>query len=236
VPDIFDNPYGKLKVKDRSGHNKPHHLPLSPTSVQEKGALLVLLDLDPSKEKDISSFATNVILPAKAGLLVLDGAPVTAKPKLEEAAAVDSVAGVREGNGAVAIRVFRADGCNDQKPLLALKADRDGLKFDAARYTIYHYRGAPQTLKERHVRVGLLFLAARCASAREFSNLLTRAKAARIQQSGDAHTWTVEARVGDVTLEASRNLDKREILYRRVNAQDLKFLPLSVNGEPIKLE
>lgn len=236
VPDIFDNPYGKLKVKDRSGHNKPHHVPLSPTAVQEKGTLLVLLDLDPAKEKDIASFATNVILPAKADLLVIDGAPVSVRHPVEEAAAVGSVLGVREGSAAVAIRVFHADACGGQKPLLALKADREGLKYDAARYVVYHYRGASQILPERHIRIGLLFLAARCASAAEFSTLLARAKAARIEESADAHTWTVKARAGDTTLEASRNLDKRQILYRRVNGQDVKFLPLAVNGEAIRLE
>src|ERR1019366_1521255 len=32
VPDTLDEPYGKSKKPDRSGHSKPFHLPLHPTT------------------------------------------------------------------------------------------------------------------------------------------------------------------------------------------------------------
>ena len=76
APDAIDHPYGKLKSKDRSGHLKPVHAPLNAASVQHKGALLTLLDLDPSALAETGSFATNVVVPAGADALVLDGKPV----------------------------------------------------------------------------------------------------------------------------------------------------------------
>ncbi len=111
VPDVFDEPYGKARRKDRSGHSKPVHLPLHPTTVQEKGALLVMLDLDLSKE-DAEKIATNVILPAEA----------------DEIRQTGSVTGVREGKAAVAIRILAAGA----------ELKKDGLKWKSARLALYH--------------------------------------------------------------------------------------------------
>jgi hypothetical protein len=56
-----------------------------------------------------------------------------------------------------------------------------------------------------------------------------------VEESGDSHVWQVKARAGGTLLEAARDLDKRRILYRRVNGRDMQFAPLSVNGEAITL-
>jgi hypothetical protein len=231
VPDTTDQPYGKLRIKGSDGHMKPVHQPLHPTIVQEKGALLVLLDLDPSKAGTVESFATNLILPAKADQLTLDGKICSGLEEFSQGARKDSVVGVREGNTGVAIRLFKLDGCAGKEAVAALKADRNGLKYGAARLALYHHRGAPTALKDAHIRVGLLIVAAPCADEAAFKDLLKRVGAARIEEKGAKGSWEVAARIGDLTLEAGRDLDHRTTLYRRVNGQDVKSPVFSINGE-----
>jgi hypothetical protein len=166
VPDTTDQPYGKLKSKDRSGHNKPTHLPLHPRIVQEKGMLRAVLNLD----KLTPEVALNIVLPAKADRIVLDGEVIQANQPFEKTGGPASVVGVREGNHAVAIRIFHADGT---QPRFVLQADREGLRWGAARYTVY-----PRS-QDKRVRIGILMVAGGCASDREFANLIRRARDAR---------------------------------------------------------
>jgi hypothetical protein len=231
VPDTTDQPYGKVRIKGSDGHMKPVHQPLHPTIVQEKGALLVLLDLDPSKAGMVESLATNILLPAKVDRLTLDGKVCPSDEEFSQAAHKDSVVGVREGNTGVAIRVFKLDGCAGKEALAALKADKNGLKYGAARLAVYHHRGAPTALKDVHIRVGFLILVEPCADEAAFKDLLKRVGAARIEEKGAKGSWDVAACIGDLTLEAGRDLDHRATLYRRVNGQDVKSPMFSINGE-----
>jgi len=166
VPDATDQPYGKLKSKDRSGHNKPKHFALHPTIVEDKGTLTAVLNLDKSAE----GVATNIILPAKADRIMLNGESVRADQPFSKAGGPDAVIGVREGNAGVAIRIFHADG---EKPGFVLQADREGLRWGAARYTVYHH------LRDRRIRVGLVIMAAKCTSDRELAELMRKARNAK---------------------------------------------------------
>ena len=233
MPDVFDEPYGKHKTKDRSGHDKPTHLPLNATAVQDSGAVLALLDLDAAKAAETASLATNVLLPARADALVLDGNSVSAGAPFAMPARADGVVGVREGKAGVAVRVFRADGCAGQEPTLVLQADQVGLEGGAARLTAYHYRGPERKLEDAHVRVGLLFLAGRCEGEKEFADLLERARRARITDADERGTWTVKAELGDLTLEARRDLRKGRIVSRRVNGHEVEASCLAVNGDDL---
>ena len=96
VPDKQDNPYGKIKSKDRSGHNKPTHISPHATSVQDHGAMLTLLDLDASREGVVESFATNIVLPSDADSIALDGQPVDAKAPFKTEASAKSVVVIRQ--------------------------------------------------------------------------------------------------------------------------------------------
>jgi hypothetical protein len=165
APDATDQPYGKLKSKDRSGHNKPTHLALHPQIVQEKGMLRAVLNLD----KLTPEVATNIVLPAKADRIVLDGEVIQADQPFEKAGGPTSVVGIREGNAGVAIRIFHADGA---EPKFVLKADAEGLRWGAARYTVYHHASG-------RARVGLLIVAGGCASDRDLANLIRRARDAK---------------------------------------------------------
>ena len=97
APDAIDQPYGKLKFQDRSGHGKPVHAPLNAISVQEKGTALVLLDLDPSALAETASFATNIVFPAGADQILLDGEPVSMAAPFEKPAGFGSAVGIRAG-------------------------------------------------------------------------------------------------------------------------------------------
>jgi hypothetical protein len=231
--DNLDNPYGKIRLKESSGHNKPYHLTSGLTAVQEKGALLALFDLNPRKVTAAATLATEVLLPAGAETISLDGNRFEAGVQGEKAARLNSVIGVREGKTGVAIRVFAADGCAGQEPVLALKADEDGLRNGAVRLAIYHYRGAPARMQEAHIRTGLLILVERCGNETAFNALVKRAGEASLVEHIDGSAWQATAHIGGavpLTLEAARNLEKGTALFRRVNGHDLRSPALAVNG------
>ena len=231
APDIIDHPYGKLKSKDRSGHLKPVHAPLNAASVQHKGALLTLLDLDPSALAETGSFATNVVVPAGADALVLDGKPVKVSKGMALAARPDSVLGVRVGNAGVAIRFFQASGIGRQPAKFVFQADEAGLAEGAARLTAYHYQGARLKLDDSHVFAGLLFLVERCPDQAAFRGLLKRAAAVKIESDVDGLIWSVSARGEGPALEVRRNIQTREVLSRRAGGKEVESRVLTVNGE-----
>jgi hypothetical protein len=231
VPDIFDEPYGKRRTKDRTGHDKPTHLALNATAVQYEGVMLALLDLDASKAPATASLATNVILPAQADAIVVEGAKVAAKEPFERVLKHDSVVGVREGRTGVAIRFVHADAVQEQAPAYRLKVDDAGLKLGAARLIVYHYKGPEKKLEDKHIKVGVLILAGRCEGEPAFAALLRQAREAAIEQTADGSAWKVSARVGERMLEAARDLKKTRLLYQRVDGQEMIAPVFSINGE-----
>jgi hypothetical protein len=233
VPDTFDAPYGIIKVVQSNGEDKQVHASLNPTIVQDHGSMLVLLDLDPNGQGSIGSFATNVILPSQAAEVTLDGKTVSTAAVFQTPAAVGSVVGLKAGNSAVAVRLFRADGAGGQQPNVVLKMDATGAKYNAARFVVYHYSGAAETLPDKHVRVGLLLFVGAVSSDADFTALVDAAKQAPIQDDGGTTNWNVSATVGGTTLAAGRNLSKRTIMYRTVNGQAVTAEHLSVNGSLI---
>ena len=231
APDTSDQPYGRLKSPDRSGHGKPYHLALNAASVQEKGAMLVLLDLDPSTQPPAPSLATNVVLPARGTSLWLDMDRVAAAAPFERAAEIGSVIGVRAGGAGLAVRVLSAEGARGRPPEVVLKADPAGLAEGVARLAIYHYRGSEAKIEETHVRVALLLFAEKCGTEAALAALMRRAKETRVEERQDGNVWSVSARSGDLRLEAARDRNTRDIIYRRVNGAGLASFVLNVNGK-----
>ena len=233
VPDKQDNPYGKLKSKDRSGHSKPTHIPPHATSVQDHGAVLSLFDLDASHEGEISSLATNLVLPSNADAILLDGRPVDVSAAFSKAASSKSTVAVREGNTIAVLRLFEGG----EHASFLLQGEKEGLKYNAIRYTAYHYRGEPKKLSEKHVRVGLLAYVTTCTSDKQCAEAIERVKSARIESHGDAHIWNVRAEVGKTELTAARDLDQHKILSRQVNGKPFGAQSaLSINGKPVELQ
>lgn len=233
APDITDAPYGRRKFRDRSGHGKPVHAPLNAVSVQDRGRLLVLLDLDPSKLDATGSFATNVVLPARADQLLLDGKPRAARAPFEAAGRVGSTAALRAGQAAVAVRIFAADGAAGQEPRVVLQADPDGLSYGAVRLTVYHYRGPEAKLTDEHVRVGLLFEVAHCDSVTALKELAARVAAAPVEHSRQGQVWAASALLGGVRLEGARDMAAKRPAYRRVDGKAVPARVLNVNGKDL---
>ena len=236
IPDASDDPYGQ--DKDQFGRPRLHHVPLHPVTVQDKGDLLVLLDLDPTEAaspKGVQKgLVTNVILPAAADGLYLDGKKVTLERNLETEVKKDAVIGVREGRAGVAIRILSADGVS--KPAsMALRADAEGLALGAARLAVYHTRDAVPN-RQDHVRAAFLVLAARCATDGDFDALQARAASAKIVEHREAERWAVQASVGSTVLEAARDLAKDRPATRRVNGYAIQAVPLSINDKEVRLE
>ena len=231
TPETDDAPYGHVKTKDRTGHSKANHLPLGPTCVQDKGTLLALLDVSLAKAGTTETVATNVLLPAFADTITLDGKPVRADKPFEISARVGSVVGVREGRSGVAIRLFAADGVGGDSVGVVLKTDTDGLQYGgAARLVVYHYKGAARKWGNESFKVGILMVATPCTDDAALAALVRRVGTAPVTQK-DGPTWEVSATVGETTLTAARDTVKHKVVARRVKGVDLPAFPiLSVNG------
>jgi hypothetical protein len=213
------------------GVDTNNHLPMRPTNVQSKGDMLALLDLNPSGISGGSSvLETNVILPAGATQIVLDGATVSTAKPFKLSASSKSVVGVLSGTSCAAMRIYRADSVGGYAPIWVLQADQVSLMDGVARFTVYHYQGANKVFTETHAKVGILFKAASCPTASDFTNLMQTVKDANTGETLNGNTWTTGVTSGGTLLETQRDLGTGAINYRRVNGIDMTFDRLSVNG------
>ena len=228
VVDALDSPFGLARAVDRSGHVKPHHVPHVLATVQEKGFLLALMDLSPGIQNgEFTNLASNVTLPVRVDQWVVDGRTVnTAKPF---ALPADSrtVVGMREGKGAIAVRLFAADGCKGQGP--TWKVEFDGNDFGGGRFLVQHYRGLPGKLAEGPVRCGLILMAARCEDDAAFGAFLKQVGEIELSENDQDDKWEVKAKSGSTVLEAGLDLRRHEITTRKVNGTNWITKILTVN-------
>ena len=232
VPDPFDAPWGKARMNDRSGHSKPWHAPLHVTSAQAEGAVLALLDIEPSSSRAQTTFSTSVILPAVADVVRLDGRKVSLAQPGKFTVETDSVIGLRLGNAALAIKVIHSSGfVAGYKPRIALQSDHEGLKFGAARLTVYQYEGEVTTFKDKHCPLALLIVAGKATSDAELEQLMRRVKDAKIEDSTTGSTWRIAVQAGEAKLEASRDMAKSQTISRRVNGTEPARALFTINGK-----
>ena len=235
VVDEYDAPFGLVRALDRSGHNKPHHLQHLVAAVQEKGFLLALMDLAPAtKRGEFTNLTSNVILPVKADQIWLDGKVVDVAKPFDLPANAASVVGLREGQAAVAVRMFAADGGAGQAAAWALQFD--GNPQGGGRLVVHHYRGESRQLGERSLRRGLLLMAERCETEAEFGAFLKRAGQVELTDATQNGVWQVRAKSGPVELEAGLDLDKKKVAVRRVNGRDWPPAVFTVNGRDLAAE
>lgn len=231
VADMCDSPYGKFQMIEGGGHKKVMHLDAVISAVQNKGQVLAIYDLAPPLlKKDVASVATNVVFPLNAAAITLNGAPVKWGDGTVPVPA-DSVLCVREGNGAVAIRLF-ADAAPGAKVSYFLK--KDGETWDAARLVAYQYEGAPAKLSPPSLHSGVLLLAGQCKSEADVEKLVKQAKAWTFTQAVEGALWKVTARQSsdakaDV-LEASIDTTAKQTGPRLVNGKEVVSPVLEVNG------
>jgi len=129
IPDLQDNPYGKTKFKDASGHSKPHIWPMSPVTVQSKGTILALLNTVPTHEKKAyPSLATNIVFPTQVDQIVLNGQTVHLDSPTEILIPDEkAILGIRQGQSVVAVRIFRANGYKQKTKIGFKNRSRKGL-------------------------------------------------------------------------------------------------------------
>ena len=235
VADPFDAPFGLVRSTDRGGHNKPHHLPHRIAAVQEKGLLLALLDLAPGVATGtFTNLASNIILPVGVDELELDGKRIDGTKPFDLAAGPGSVVGLREGRGAVAIRLFAGDGAQGQAPVWRFQST--GNEAGAGTFQVQHYRGPAQSLATHRLRCGILLLAGRCETAADFAALQHRVRDITLTTADRAGLWETTITDGPVELTAGLDLIRHEITSRQVNHRPWPTSVLQVNDRDLAAE
>ena len=229
IVDQKSNPYGRVHQRDASGHNKPHRDNAHLVCVQEKGSMLVLLSLQPTRDHIISDqYSTSILLPARVDSFTL--ADTQRRPprggtlngsRLEVAKPARIPIGLRQplllrqGATSVRIEVLAAEVLGGGPASIELVAEPDGLRFGAVRLTIEHYRGPRQSIPGR-AKVALLFQAGPHVGTAD----------CHFRESGSGDSWTGSVDVDGTHLEARANRGRPEA--RLVNGREMRFATLEV--------
>ena len=237
VPDVYDSPYGFAVAQDPSGHITAHHLKLSPVPVQDGADLLVGLNLNPTQVSGYTSYATNIILPALADGIYLNGSKIDLSASTRVGVPANSVIAIREGDSVVLIRYLVSDFWNGTGPQIYLQSDTTGLKYGAARLSIYHL--APSAVlgtPPKNIRVAFLFSAARASNDSEFNSFLSRFKGAELSSSLSGTNWNIAATLASgKKLAAVTDSNLRTILSRTRNGVAVKFPYFSISGQEVSI-
>jgi len=232
--DPFDAPYGKVKVRD-GAHSKARKFKDIIACVQDKGAILAVMDVSPEVEgNEFENIATNIVFPVKADAVYIDGKKVAGDKPFTQELTKDSVLVVCEGKAAVAMRIFEADGVQGQAAHFMAKYD--GNEWNAGRLVAYHYVGANTKMPEGPIRTGLFFQARQCDGQEALHLFLKESLELKIQQKKEGAQWSASVNSGGTKLDAALDLKERKIAWRRVNEQDIPPKRLSVNGRDIAAE
>lgn len=241
LPDMFDSPYGVLKARDRGGHMKVNHLPEHMSAVQDNGLALMVLDLDPKdalsddKVKG-NSFSTNLVLPAQADEIIVDGKPVKVSKSLNQAAQANSVVGVRAGTSCFAARFYQVDALDGKAPTFVLKADQAGLDNGAVRLVAYHSQKGLTTTTADHLRVGVIAMAASCSDSAGLTDAMKKLRDANIQTAESDGVFKVSAKVANTSVELTEDTKTRLPIQKKVNGTDYVSPLFMVNGESMPLQ
>jgi len=238
--DPFDAPYGKVRIREgNGGHLKVMHLRNEISAVQDKGAVLALMNLATEAAKRIGgSVATDIILPLNADGLYLNEKPISWGKGVVPVSA-NSVIGIREGRTGAAVRIFHADSAMPEHPVFFLR--KDGERYHAARLVAYHSRGRDGVAPVPMLRSGVIFLARECPTEEDFQKFLADAQAWQTEEQMRDGVWRVKAwgtsptdQGAPLELVAALDIANRQPGERLVNGQkydDTKIF--SVNGEAL---
>jgi hypothetical protein len=260
LPDYLDAPGSSVQAGD---FQKVTHLLMAPAAAQKAGAVLALLRV-PAKDpayRDVHgaplglvNLSTNVIFPADADEVRVDGALAPRSRDREVGPRPTLVVRIR--TGAVAVGVLsasglecaREDGSVEERgaatirlrPLHGATAGRGA----SARLAVYHATTLPEDRAELapcFARVALLMVGERCegeACAQDLGARVAAASRAAVQtwdpRRGD---WDVRVRAPNgADLHVRRTVGRRErVVAREVDGASVVFPPLSVNGTPVVL-
>lgn len=229
MPDASGSPYGVQKVRDKSGHNKPAHLPPNLSSVQSKGTALLVFDLDPSSAAHKDAYSTNLILPAHPDELQLDGRVVRPSSSLKETATPDSVVALRAASACFAARVLDVEPLDGKSAAITLRADSEGWENGAIRLEIEHAASVSAT-SQQHLHVTMLATVQDCGTA-GLSGLAERMKAAKASIHREDTSFAVGVKAGDMHLDLEEDLQKRLPSSQKINGADTHHPVFNVNGQ-----
>lgn len=226
-----DTPYGSAADLAAGKATKAHHLRNAISATQQRGMLLALLNLqsaDDESNKEV--IATNISVPLAADEVLLDGKTLHQGGAIQPAS-TSSILYIRERTAAVAVRIFRVDGCDGYSPVLELHGDSSGLNL--GRLVAYHYRGPAKQIKERAIRAGVLLAVRRCVDDEAFKRFRHDFEKAEIRENMAGPVWTVSASVNSTTLESALDLVHNRAVNRRVNGKLVNYKGLRLNGEDL---
>jgi len=245
--DQFDDPYGDHEVLDKTGHNKPTHLKNASATVQDKDTILALWNLAPAKMNPqlaaapSTTLATNIIFPANADELLLDGKPITLKPGDEIPVPLNAWLIVRHGKAAAAMRIFTADPAGFSAPAsgsVGCVIKYDGERFHAARLVAYHLQSkTPTAVADKSLRVGVILMAHDCptsADALAWEAELEKATISEetdVSKVSDEGQWTTSFRAAHTTLSATMDLKTFLPTHRLINGKEFEPATFTLNGE-----
>ena len=240
ISEHLDSPYGIKKLPDRSGHQKPTHLKNAAATVQDNGTILALLDLAPSLNADLlknppSTLDTNILFPANADALFLDGKPLSLVPNQSIPITATSWLIIREGNAAAAMRIFLADAVGG----VGGRSDNDRffIKYDcpdsrAARLVAYHLnQSKPLAIPDAPIRAGILLLVRDCPTPEFPISWNSELHAASLTQSNDNGLWSATFTHNAQQLLATLNLSSHRPDRRTINGVDYQPSVFTLNGE-----
>jgi len=235
VPDDLDSPYGVEKALDKSGHSKPNHLPLNLSGVQEKGTALLVADLDPTAAVGRPTYATNLVLPAKATRILLGKKAIKVSSSLSESAVGSPVIGVRSDNSCFVARVISVDKLNGNAPAMVLKADSTGLSNDVLRFVIYHAQTSFSAADTQHLHVAFLVEATECKDDDQLAVEMQRLSDAQVKSSVKDGAWQGEVQLGQLRLEVAEDPSTRRAARMSVNGRSLTTPVFTLNNHAMGL-
>jgi hypothetical protein len=228
---FFDDPEG-LKSGPRARH---FHFPMRPTTVQREGSLLVLLDPTPGipRGQAPEGAFTQLLLPAKADKILLDGVPIAVAQPFTTPARAGSVLLIQEGKSALAVRVLSGEALTGAPAVIKLEADAAGLKKGIVWLTVVHDQSGLKDRRRGRPRSAFLLLARPCPSDAALQGLAREAQGAQVREATDGTRWIVSASVAGHSLDATWDFGQGKALARKVDGKDVTLPSLSVNGRSL---
>ena len=233
VIDSFDQPYGLYKQVDRSGHSKSFHLPANLSSVQEKNTALLVYDLNPAHDSISDAIATNLLLPATADEVLLNGTAVTVSSKLDLPVEVGAVVAVRHQNSCLAASMWHVDALQQLPVSLHLKADAIGLSHGAFRLVAYHGQANAGKGPADHLHVAILVRMDACTDDKGLRTLSDSVRNAVVTALPGKDTWTATAKLAGLQLALTEDTRNRLPISRTVNGQEMPTPVFAINGTPV---
>ncbi|MGA2496978.1 MAG: hypothetical protein ABSH20_04520 [Tepidisphaeraceae bacterium] len=144
IPDGRGDPYGKLKIMEKSGHEKALHLNNFFTSAQSKtDALALAVYREKDYPDDYKSLQTHWVMPRDVDQIIVNGKAITHNQKQWQVVVPAGAPVIfRKGSAAVAVCFPWSRDCAGKPATLQLIDD--GNSYGAVRLTLDHHVSADQ--------------------------------------------------------------------------------------------